>query len=366
MQEPKLHVSPRYRNTGAENTSKTALNACIDWLQVTFKNEILLTKILDLIGMQRKDFFQSSGMYGYSKGLYHEGITILYRAHSNEMGIHLQISGTGCRILEQREGFNWVDFLKRIHEYSQDEQIEINISRLDIALDDQQGIFSIKEVIKKVKRGELTSKFKKAIRIETIDIETGKSEGNTVYFGRASSNIRIRMYEKNHEIKYKYKDLNIDEKEVWNRIELQLRNERAMKMFLILVNKDDHNFAKEVKGVLSSYLQFRNRRTDKNKSRWPIWRKWEKFIGEVEKIKLTVSEKEKSLIHSYIHVEKQYSALLATFERAGLSVDMLLRTGEEKMTEKHLVKIEQYKRVLDQLKNKKTHKAPEFDKINKN
>lgn len=358
MQEPKLHVSPRYRNTGAENTSQSSLNALVDWLQVTFKNEILLTKILDLLEMKRKDFFESTGKYGYSKGLYHEGITILYRPHSNEMGVHLQISGTGCRILETRENFNWITFLKKIYDYAENEGIEINISRLDIALDDHQGIFSIKEVIKKVKRGELTSKFKKAIRIETIDIESGRSEGNTVYFGRASSNIRIRMYEKNHEIKYKYKDLNLDEKEVWNRIELQLRNERAMKMFLILVNKNDYDFAREVKGVLSTYLQFRNRTSDKNKSRWPTWKKWNKFIGEVEKIKLTVSEKEKSLIHSYIHVEKQYSALLATFERAGLSVDMLLRAGEEKMTEKHLVKIEQYKRMLDQLKNKKTFKTP--------
>lgn len=358
MQKPQFHSLPPYCNTGVENTSGFGLNACIDWLQVTFKNEILLTKILDLIGMQRKDFFQSSGMYGYSKGLYHEGITILYRAHSNEMGIHLQISGTGCRILEQREGFNWVDFLKRINEYSENEGIEINISRLDIALDDRQGIFSIQEVIRKVKRGELTSRFKKAIRIETIDIETGASEGNTIYFGRATSDIRIRMYEKNYEIKYKYKDANIDENEVWNRVELQLRNDRATNMFKILVHKQDHDFAKEVKGVLMTYLQFRTRSKDSNKARWPIWRKWERFIGEVEKIKLTSSEPEKNLISSYLHVEKQYSALLAAFERAGLSVDLLLQAGEEKLSEKHLMKIEAYKKMMEEIKNNKTLKAP--------
>lgn len=358
MQEPKLHVSPRYCNTGAENTNGIGLNACLDWLQVTFKNEILISKVLDLLDMKKKDFFESNGKYGYSKGLYSEGITILYRPHNIEMGVHLQISGTGCRILETREGFSWINFLKRIYEYGDQEGIEINISRLDIALDDHQGIFSIKEVIKKVKRGELTSKFKKAIRIETIDIETGKSEGNTVYFGRASSNIRIRMYEKNHEIKYKYKDIELDEKEIWNRIEIQLRNERAFRMFEILIEKDDADFANEVKGVLSTYLQFRNRTTDKNKSRWPIWRKWEKFIGEVEKIKLTVSEREKNLIESYLHVEKQYSALLASFERAGLSVEMLLKAGEEKLTEKHIMKIESYKRMLEQIRNKKTLKAP--------
>src|SRR5690606_38422226 len=140
MQKPKFHTLPPSCNTGAENTSQSGLVAVIDWLQVTFKNEILLSKILDLLEMKRKDFFESSGMYGYSKGLYHEGITILYRPHSNEMGVHLQISGTGCRILEQREGFNWVDFLKIIYEYAENEGIEINISRLDIALDDRQGI----------------------------------------------------------------------------------------------------------------------------------------------------------------------------------------------------------------------------------
>lgn len=360
MQESRFHTLPPYCNTGAENTSGIGLNACIDWLQVTFKNEILLTKILDLLDMRRKDFFESSGMYGYSKGLYSEGITVLYRPHNVEMGIHLQLSGTGCRILEQKEGFSWVDFLNRIKDF-ENEGIEINISRLDIALDDHRGYFTLKELINKVKRGELTSKFKKAVRIETIDIETGKSEGNTVYFGRASSNIRIRMYEKAHELRYKYKGIEIDENETWNRIELQLRNERAKKMFEILLSNDQNDFSKEVKGVLSNYLQFRSRSKDKNKSRWPIWKKWKNFIGEVEKIKLTISEKEKGLIHSYIHVEKQYSALLATFERAGLSVDMLLRAGEEKMTEKHLMKIEAYKRMLDEIKNKKTLKAPEYD-----
>lgn len=365
MQKPKFQGSPRYCNTGAENTSQSGLIALVDWLQVTFKNEILLTKILDLLEMKKKDFFESNGKYGYSKGLYAEGITILYRPHSNEMGIHLQISGIGCRILETREGFSWVNFLKRIHDYSQDEGIEINVSRLDIALDDHKGFFSLDEVIRKVKRGEVTSRFKKAIRIETIDIETGKSEGNTVYFGRASSNIRFRLYEKNYQIKHKYKDIDIDENEIWNRIELQLRNERAMKMFQILLTNNDGDFAKEVKGVLSNYLQFRTRSKDKNKSRWPIWKKWQKFIGEVEKIKLTVSEREKNLIESYLHVEKQYAALLATFERAGLSVDMLLKSGEEKITEKHLMKIEHYKRMLNSLKNKKTHNAPEVTKINK-
>lgn len=364
MQKPMLQGRPRYCNTGAENTSQGGLNAIIDWLQVTFKNEILLSKILEILGMKRKDFFETNGKYGYSKGLYSEGITILYRPHSNEMGVHLQISGAGCRILETREGFNWVEFLKTIYEYAENEGIEINISRLDIALDDRQGIFSIQEVIRKVKRGELTSRFKKAIRIETIDIETGASEGNTIYFGRASSNIRIRFYEKHHEIRYKYKDVNLDENDIWNRIEIQLRNERAMKMFLILINKNDHDFSKEVKGVLSTYLQFRNRSKDKNKSRWPLWKKWEKFIGEVEKVKLTISESEKNLLTSYLHVEKQYAALLAAFERAGLSVELLLKSGEEKLSEKHLMKIEAYKRMLDEIK--KTHKAPESYKINKN
>ena len=358
MQHPEFPVHPRYCNTGAENTCRIGLSACVDWLQVTFKNEILLSKILDLLGMKKKDFFESNGRFGYAKGLYFDGIMVLYRPHSNEMGIHLQISGTGCRILEQKEGFNWIDFFKQINDYGEREGIEINVSRLDIALDDRQGIFSIKEAIKKVKRGELTSRFKKAIRIETIDIETGASEGNTIYFGRATSDIRIRMYEKNYEIKYKYKDANIDENEVWNRVELQLRNDRATNMFKILVHKQDHDFAKEVKGVLMTYLQFRTRSKDSNKARWPIWRKWDRFIGEVEKIKLTSSEPEKNLISSYLHVEKQYSALLAAFERAGLSVDLLLQAGEEKLSEKHLMKIEAYKKMMEEIKNKKTHNAP--------
>lgn len=335
MPESENECMPPYCNTGAQHTSETGLIAVVDWLQVTFKNELTQLKIFNLLGLEKSDFSEINGLYGYKEGLTYNGIFIFYSG-SLEMGVHLQITGFGCRFLEQFDNFDWVDFFYRISNFR-----EYNITRLDIALDDFTGIFSIKDIIKKVKNGELVSKFKKAVRIETIDIGTGDSAGNTVYFGKPSSRLQIRMYEKNHERKNKGVDHDFN---VWNRTELQLRKERAEKMFNIILDNKEEDFSNHIKGVLHNYLRFTNKRKDKNKSRWPTWHKWKKFIGEVEKIKLTISEPEKDLIDSYIHMEKQYSATLAMLNEVGIDLNELVELGKEKMKDKHYFKINEYKK----------------------
>lgn len=333
MQKTEL---PPSSNRGAINTSESGLIALVDWLQVTFKNEILLLKIFDVLGMDKKDFTEINGLYGYRQGYTFNGIFIFYQGFKLDMGIHLQITGTGCRFLEQIDDFDWIDFFRKIDRFR-----EYNVTRLDIALDDFQGIFTIEQIIRKVKRRELASRFPKTRRIETLDNSTGMSEGKTLYWGRPTSRLQIRMYEKNHERRNKGVD---HDYEIWNRTELQLRKERAKVMFNILLNKTDSDFANEVKSVLKHYLRFLVRGKDTNRNRWKTWTKWEKFLGEVDRIKLTISKPEKDLIDSYIHMEKQYSATLAMLDEAGLDINDLIEIGKEKMKEKHKQKIREYKK----------------------
>lgn len=321
-------------NTGAENTLESGLIACVDWLQVTFKNEIGFKRIFDFLGLEKNDFTEINGLYGYPNGLTLNGIFIFYGARF-EMGTHLQITGSGCRYLENYfTDFSWVDFFRRLTNFP-----DYNITRLDIALDDYKGIFTIDEIARKVKRGELISKFQKTIQIETIENSSGDSKGKTLYFGKPSSRLQIRMYEKNHERKNKGID---HDHQVWNRTELQLKKERAMKMFEIIISEDEEDFSKYVKGVLNNYMRFANRSKDENRSRWKTWAKWKKFIGEVEKIKLTHSEPEKDLIDTYLWLDKQASPSLAMMVKAGIDLNEFVLSGESRLTEIHLKKINDY------------------------
>ncbi|MCG3056041.1 replication initiation factor domain-containing protein, partial [Escherichia coli] len=112
---------------------------------------------------------------------------------SENMGVHLQMSGQGCREYEALNKKKWKELFFDFICYN------AKFTRLDVAIDDFQGYFTIGSIERKVKDRLLTSKFKKARTMETILIESGKGEGKTIYFGSSQSSIQVRMYEKNHE-----------------------------------------------------------------------------------------------------------------------------------------------------------------------
>lgn len=329
---------PPASNRGAENTYESGLVALVDWFQLTLKIEEGFQKLLDFFSCLDGAFFiPVNGQYGYKQCVWCNGIFIFFDGHE-DMGIHLQLTGQGCRYLETMDNFSWVEFFNYVHNLG-----NYNITRLDIALDDFVKHFTLEQVVKKIKRAEIQSRFKKCRRIETIDLQTGDSEGNTLYFGQPTSRVQIRFYEKNHERRAKGYEHNID---FWNRYELQLRKERAKAMFDIILCKNDNRFANEVKGVLKHYIRFLNRGKDSNKSRWDTWGKWDKFIGSVETIKLTVSEVEKDLMDSHNWVSDSVSATIAMLDYAGLDINYYKDIGYSKLKEKHLMMINKYNASL--------------------
>ncbi|MCG2968481.1 replication initiation factor domain-containing protein, partial [Escherichia coli] len=124
----------------------------------------------------------------------------------------------------------------------------------------------------------LTSKFKKARTMETILIESGKGEGKTIYFGSSQSSIQVRMYEKNHEQAGKGNDT---DNQVWNRTEVQARDDRAQKIaeMIMLSEEDEKTVGEIVAGILKYYLRFLVKGKDKNRSRWKTAPFWDKFLG---------------------------------------------------------------------------------------
>lgn len=276
---PENHVVPPYSNTGAQNTYRSDLRALVDWLGFTLPCNKSVTEIIRFLGFRIDDFHRAkTGRYGYPEAYRFGHISIYYGARE-EMGVHVEFSGQGCREFETYSSITWKELFKWLIEE------KAKVSRLDVSIDDFRPYFKLETIRQKISRVHVRSYFKDAIHMEKVRLKDGASKGITIYFGSPTSSIQIRMYEKNHErVNNAY--LLEDGVKAWNRTEIQLRDERALTM-MIMIAHTDHNLGYLVSGVLKHYISFLVPSKDTNKARWKICRFWKDFLGDCERIKLS-------------------------------------------------------------------------------
>ena len=234
-----------------EQTSN-GLISLVDWLQFTIPHPVTLETVYNLFGMLEDDFKDlPRGLYSYTKQKASGDIRILYEGTA-EMGIHVQMSGQGCRQFETYYDVTWEELFYRI--------IELNgkFTRIDLAIDDiryrnDPPYFTLQQLIRKTKRNECKSKFKKARRVETIEIGSGQSKGQTIYFGSSQSDVQVRAYEKNFERENEGKELE-EHLTAWNRVEIQLCDDRANATVLAILS--GVIIGEIAFGILSHYMDF--------------------------------------------------------------------------------------------------------------
>lgn len=343
----KIQGLPPLCNTGVESTIQSGLKPCVDWLQVTFKTGQdsvkkcveKLEKVFEILGLNEAEFLPlKNGKYGYKQGVAFQGNPVLavYYDGADDMGIHVEMTGQGCRLFELHTSINWYElFYRLVYEY------EVNITRLDVAVDDFKGYFKINTLVKKLKDDEVTSRFKKARHIENIVIEGGETIGHTLYFGAPSSDIQVRFYEKNVQM-----GMDID---VWNRTEIQLRDDRAHVVAQIIAD-DVLPLGEIVAGLLRNYIQFRTRKaTDKNKKRWPLARFWLNFLGDVQPLRIAKQMPKTSIEKKYRWIDNQVSKSFFMIyyclneEEKQRFIDDVLAEGASKLTKADLQVINQFK-----------------------
>ncbi len=337
-------VKPPYSNTGAQNTSRPNLNACVDWVSATFKtvNERELIEEILLLDPDKFDEVDN-GLYGYQQSLRLGNIAVMYNGRE-DMGVHLQMSGAGCREYEHIGKLTWETLFRVIL------ACEGQITRLDMALDDHVGYFTIRKAANKIKRGELASKFRRAMRIEHIEIADGKSAGQTIYFGSGQSMIRIRMYDKRLE-QLNSKDVNTDEVPAfWNRTEIQSRKDRAQAVAGMIAN--DVPIGVIVQGILRYYLRFLVRHHDKNKSRWKTAGWWERFLDDVEPIRLAEKTEMEATIEKRLswirrQVAPSLAAVISAMDGEMTAIYDLIQDGMERLKPRDIAMIKQYKEHID-------------------
>ncbi|MED4351733.1 replication initiation factor domain-containing protein [Schinkia azotoformans] len=270
-----------YTNREVGHTLENGLRACVDWVEATLFSVSPAQLISEILLFNPDSFSIETGQFGYRHCLRNGKISIYYDGRE-DMGIHLEIKGRGCREYESSQKRSWKELFAVL--LSND----ASFTRIDIAVDDFKGFFTIKSMVRRIKNEELVSKFKQARNVENIEIRTGEVRGVTLYFGSSKSDIQIRMYDKLSE----RLDTNYRVPEditFWNRTEVQARNKKAQEIAEILAKEDqgEISIGKTVCGILKYYLRFTVKSKDTNKSRWKTAPFWEKFLAGVDELPLT-------------------------------------------------------------------------------
>lgn len=310
---------------------------CIDWLAGTAKWKASAEELVPELGEQEWATLRH-GRYGYRGGRAFGSSRIWYDGR-DDMGTMLELSGQACRELEAiaapgaespagREssivpskvgpateadqaggGGDWVGRLAYLL------ALGIKPTRLDLAMDDREGLLDLDQIERDLRAGNVTSLFRRNRRscrkYEDFDLGGGEASGRTLYLGRPTSDVQVRFYDKGAQLK---------QEGHWIRCEVQLRGIRAQLAAEAIV---EHGDLRAVAGILRSYVQFRvPNGSDSNRRRWEVAGWWDAFLGAVERINLTAPGKPKSVQEVAGWIEKQLAPNLALVAAGlGWSVD---------------------------------------------
>ena len=302
----------------------SGLQVIIDWFQFTIKELKVEDVIIDVLYMNLDDFVEvEKGNLGYKKQKICGNIRILYDGTEN-MGIHVIITGKGCREYEEKNDI--LELIDRINGY------DGKISRIDVAIDDETGkIIPFEKIIQDVREGNIVSRWRSSVEIIKRDIQKRKKTGQTVMLGSRKSDICMRIYDKALEQGKKA--------EKWTRMEIEFKGKKAKAMQNILIFHECE-IGEIISKIVNNYVRFVEKSKDKNKSRWKTKRYWKNIVKETGRLSLTRKPEKKTVADVRNWVRKQVSPSLAVLllDAGGdiKSILGIISEGKTRLKTKHL------------------------------
>ena len=327
-----------------------------DWVSITSKIHTP-EQMISLLGMEGVTWDHIKGAHGYKDRLYFNCISIHYNG-SEDMGVWLELSGQGCRAFETI-GHADYDHLFRI---VADNPQQMKITRLDVAFDDHTGLLDMNTLIADTLCGNYVAK---ANSWECIQ----SSKGTSVVIGSRQSPVLIRIYDKAAERGYKKIDRgevrrgyfssdvdepprgpqaaelpscapqSADEGTHWIRVELQMRDDRAM----AFVNKP-YDVGETFAGVLLNYLRYVvPDEMDSNKWRWSLTDYWCDVVQDACRIQIYSKP---GIKYNLLNCEN------FVFNQAGNAINALLQVYDvdiflQKLQERKSRPNPKYKQMVD-------------------
>lgn len=323
------------------------MQAIIDWLSFTVKEYGKATAtpqgvIKEILKLDPSMFQPTKEGHGYKAQIYYNSIKIYFNG-TEEMGVHVQISGEGIRYIETAiKDFDWVEFFKTLME-----TYKAKLTRLDVAVDDTEGIIDLELLEEKIKSGEIVSRWKYRRPVCNYKLSTGEVMGKTLYFGNRGSEIMCRFYNKREQEKKKFELEGKELPEHWVRCELEMRAEKANTFArLYYMTHKERTLGMLFHEVLSNYMRVTDKGTDTNRSRWNMCEMWERFNTALINMRLSLHKQMKKLEDSYVWVKKSVAPTLFTlFKASGGDLDFfmeLVKEGGKRISKKHFMMLEEY------------------------
>lgn len=218
--------------------------------------------------------FENKGINGYNINCHYKDIYIMWCTNRPDMGIHIKMSGSGCRCFEELN-LDYIEFFKKLYNY------QINFNRIDISIDDfSDTYFTLSKLFKYVKSNSVSSKFISCLNIQKLALSDSSSLGHTLQFGSKASNLQITFYDKLKERESQNYIVNSNIK-FWTRTELRFRHDYAKQVIdKILIDKDIN---KIIKSILKEYISFKSKESrDSNISRRSNVKWWDSYINNLD------------------------------------------------------------------------------------
>lgn len=332
----------------AEQNCHEPLESIIDYIRITFQTHDVDMIFCEILKIKKEFFAQiSSHLYGYVGGYQLDYLMVMYSKKGDSRGTMIQLSGQGCRQFEaflKAQGRTWFDFFHTCFDY------RAKFTRVDLAINDYKEYLSIPTLLNKINRQELISRFERFDFNGSGSISKKKREGVTIYLGSKRSELYIAFYQKNYE-QAKKLGIDVEDVPIKNRYELRFKDEKAEQAI--------HGYTKTgdltafLLGILSDYLCFVDRKGGVSRKYWPVNKKWEYFLGGVEKVKL-VTEPNEAL---YERSKNWFKRSVAPTIKMLMEVDEIEETDEvqeiideAELSDKHLHMIEaQTTRIEDMI-----------------
>ncbi|MGG5309939.1 replication initiation factor domain-containing protein [Enterococcus sp. DIV1304_2] len=223
---------------------KASVEAKIDFLRVRFKTMDVQTVISKLLHMDM-DWFthEARGFYHYTETFSYGSIRLFRNPENINMGIMLDLSGEGCRqleeIFEEDHDRTWTEFFRSLYDddiFGKGLVVDTKITRIDIALDELivkgQPNFDLYKLKEKMEAGLIGTTFKNFDFSGGYSFEKGQkvNKGLSLYFGSRQSPLYFNFYQKDYELARK-EGLSIEKArethEIKNRYEIRLSDEKA-------------------------------------------------------------------------------------------------------------------------------------------
>lgn len=230
---------------------------------------------------------QERGAQGYfARHITAAGVVILSEG-SPGMGVHVSFTGEVVQAVEDLPGL-----LLAIKAEG------AKFTRIDLAIDDCDRVLDLPLMVQKCRAGECSASSKTFLVMEGGKIKDGEPTGLTLYIGKKISDFMCRIYDKRLE--------SIHEKGVapgdlpghWIRAEMECKSVAANNAVLEIIGGEKEHKGQRVTvvakplpvvaaGILSNYVNFKDRGADSNKSRWKISLFWDAFIDGAEKLSVS-------------------------------------------------------------------------------